>query len=87
MKPRIPLPPACPRCAPFRGLWRMTAGGLARCSCERGRMLGAGKVKRVMPGRVQNRAEEILPGCLETDTSRPPVREVRDGKLAACGDQ
>ena len=86
MKPRLPLPRACPLCRAYSGLWRMTADGLARCSCERGRMLAAGKIKRVM-GRGATTAGR--PQAVEANPeygrrSVPPV-PMFDGKLAAAG--
>lgn len=92
MKPRIPLPPACPLCRAYRGLWRRTAdGSLARCECARGRMLATGKVKRVM-GRVRVGAapnasqQQMLEGQYKAagPRSAPPV-PMFDGKLAAAG--
>ena len=100
MKPRIPLPPACPLCRPYRGLWRWVpnpastgpgdAGSLQRCSCARGQALSAGKVKRVMAGNKVAR-DQISTGTGGIDTGRignpPPVREVHDGKMLAAGDR
>ncbi len=46
---RPTLPPSCPSCRPYGGLWRRgNKGGLERCSCARGRMLAAG-LKKAKP--------------------------------------
>ena len=80
---KAPLPPACPLCRSERGLWMRTPSGLTRCICARGRILAAGKVRRVM-GRPGNAAVRTLPERAHFATA-PPVHF--DGKLAATGEQ
>lgn len=76
------LPPMCPDCRPFAGLWRRNVeGDLERCGCPRGRMLAAGKVKRLR-GRAGNAAEVVSQPYCKT---APPVRY--DGRMAATGEQ
>ncbi len=43
------LPQPCPKCQPLSGNWQLTAGGLARCDCARGKALRA--LSASAPGR------------------------------------
>lgn len=81
------LPPSCPACRPYRGLWRRTAdGSLARCDCARGRMLSAGKVKRVM-GRGATRQtsspvsgqSRVRTSVAQTDAAGRPCETAESG--------
>ena len=90
-KSAAPLPPPCPRCRPYRGLWMSTPDGMKRCTCPRGVMLAAGKVRRVRPSVPEKRdihAVKSIP--LNSHAVSRGVAEsaqIHDGKAAACGDE
>lgn len=91
MTKSVPLPPPCPECSSYAGLWRnlpplssAESGVLVRCSCPRGRILAEGKpVRRARTIRVPPPSRTTAgPGWIE-----PAQVYVHDGKAAACGEE